>query len=707
MQVLLLLKDVPFIVFSVVIVLFFSRVTSSDKVADVNNFSQLKQGMELVILSVDRHDRLPKNYHLEDFFWTGSGDDSTETEQRNDNLKPHNNNLPTKSTTIDFNQNQPDSSTKCIPICDNSATDDQTDIEYNITLNENDVDHQFWLITVLESDGKNLILTDLKDSLEKLYKTAFNRHQKLHLGIKDDRHKRATQSEEVVNVHIHNISKMINDGTERIEVIYHVSVSGKPVIAATAAEDMKLVSDNEIVNELGLSPVIKAEPYLKPSQPEYLETAKNTWLFIGAALSILFLLLLLATLLTLSFSKKKKTGLGSANRRQVFEHGTVGRESDNKSFVVSEADKRGIANEGRKLSSSYVNYKDEATLTKTFKSTGSMTSRPNSCSTSTVSSSDSSLDISPLVVAQKKLKMQMNKINVSRPKGAYNRTAPFDEHVVRSNSTDSSDTTDFSTRDSVDTVLAGTGGQESAILSAKSYLSMPSVKSFPRSNVPDSLNKILQPVSVLHLDLMDDNYEERVEKPQGFFKSNSMSAMEDPGVVGPLVWELHRKGLQESKEEDSNVGRNAAVMRKRFHDLLDDTFSLFGNRRGSLANLKIMNTLSESKSRSAATSSKTQNALNQPEDFIKPRPKTSYGRASRSSEITKPKGAWNSHTPSPLTRPVSAGILKKHRPPQVDVDQILAEGALKPDDPALTLINSIKTEIKKCSLPGSTANLVE
>lgn len=33
--------------------------------------------------------------------------------------------------------------------------------------------------------------------------------------------------------------------------------------------------------------------------------------------------------------------------------------------------------------------------------------------------------------------------------------------------------------------------------------------------------------------------------------------------------------------EDFKYSSSVARMRKRFHDLLDDTFSLFGSRRGS------------------------------------------------------------------------------------------------------------------------------
>lgn len=42
-----------------------------------------------------------------------------------------------------------------------------------------DADRQFWLLTVLKSDGKDPVIIDLKNSLAKLYKTAFQRLEKL------------------------------------------------------------------------------------------------------------------------------------------------------------------------------------------------------------------------------------------------------------------------------------------------------------------------------------------------------------------------------------------------------------------------------------------------------------------------------------------------------------------------------------------------
>lgn len=94
---------------------------------------------------------------------------------------------------------------------------------------------------------------------------------------------------------------------------------------------------------------------------------------------------------------------------------------------------------------------------------------------------------------------------------------------------------------------------------------------------------------------------------------------------------------------------------------------------------------------------------------VKPRPKTSDPRrAIPSPGSDPPKGAWTSKAPSPLVRPLSAGMLQRPSfTPRVDVDHILAEGRLNPNDPAVSLIAAIKTEIEKCSLPGSTTNLAE
>lgn len=86
-------------------------------------------------------------------------------------------------------------------------------------------------------------------------------------------------------------------------------------------------------------------------------------------------------------------------------------------------------------------------------------------------------------------------------------------------------------------------------ISPKSYLSMPSVKSFPRSSIPETLNRVLEPVSVLHLDVMDDvnmdAHSNIHQKEQPLLRHGSMGS-EDPGIIGPVVWDMHCKRMQQS-----------------------------------------------------------------------------------------------------------------------------------------------------------------
>lgn len=67
------------------------------------------------------------------------------------------------------------------------------------------------------------------------------------------------------------------------------------------------------------------------------------------------------------------------------------------------------------------------------------------------------------------------------------------------------------------------------------------------------------------------------------------------------------------------------------------------------------------------------------------------------------RGAWSSKAPSPLVRPLSAGIVNPY--PRINVDHVLSEGKFKANDPAVPLIAAIKSEIEKVSLPGSTTDL--
>lgn len=109
-----------------------------------------------------------------------------------------------------------------------------------------------------------------------------------------------------------------------------------------------------------------------------------------------------------------------------------------------------------------------------------------------------------------------------------------------------------SKRESPDTIYAD--HYDTNIVSPKSYLSMPSVKAFPRDTMPEPLNKVLEPVSVLHLDMPDDDGMLQHEikslysdSRPSLIRHGSIGAVEDPGVIGPLVWNMHCQRLQHGK----------------------------------------------------------------------------------------------------------------------------------------------------------------
>lgn len=99
-----------------------------------------------------------------------------------------------------------------------------------------------------------------------------------------------------------------------------------------------------------------------------------------------------------------------------------------------------------------------------------------------------------------------------------------------------------------------------------SYLSMASVRSFPKCSMPEPLHRVLEPLSVMHLDQSDGGLDS-VRRPRNvrivdeesnrnnrmgddgretkapFVRSQSDGA--DPGVIGPVVWEIHKRQMNE------------------------------------------------------------------------------------------------------------------------------------------------------------------
>ena len=67
-----------------------------------------------------------------------------------------------------------------------------------------------------------------------------------------------------------------------------------------------------------------------------------------------------------------------------------------------------------------------------------------------------------------------------------------------------------------------------------------------RGSMPEPLNKVLEPVSVLHLDMPDDadNDAHYGNSRYALARHGSIGTVEDPGVIGPVVWNMHCQRLQ-------------------------------------------------------------------------------------------------------------------------------------------------------------------
>lgn len=96
-----------------------------------------------------------------------------------------------------------------------------------------------------------------------------------------------------------------------------------------------------------------------------------------------------------------------------------------------------------------------------------------------------------------------------------------------------------------------------------SFLSMASMKSFPKTVLPEPLHRVLEPITVTHYDHYDHSIPRSSSKikttentPRDDKKDILVSAMkkshsdsQDPGVLGPVVWEIHKKTTKDNKQQ--------------------------------------------------------------------------------------------------------------------------------------------------------------
>ncbi|CAB3359900.1 Hypothetical predicted protein [Cloeon dipterum] len=508
-------------------------------------------------------------------------------------------------------------------------------------------DKKFWIVTVVEEDEvASPQKTPFESGLSRLYATAFKRQQEKHLGILNATSaqrlelQRKRRSPEVL-VRLLNVTK---ENPKRIQLVYLVQVKGQPVLARAAVHDMKLVSDAEVARELGMNVLTKAEPYLKEreeaiSQDNPAVTA-SPWVLAAVSISMVSLVGLVAVLLYLAASKQKRTN----------------RLVDGATNMSFEPEVQSCGS-GAKMSENW---------------------------------------------------------SVEALEGGHRQED-------RNNQSDSS----------VAAAVARGVRKNKAPSPSSSYLSMPSVRKFPRGEIsPQPMPQLLQQddprkdhLSMKNLDVYPDEsaFAPPGASPMSVVRHGSFDG--DPGVIGPCVYQM---------------ARGAASSRRRFQELVDDTFSLFGEQRVYPDEDRSRSPTPPPRPPSPKVDSRVHSAaylrVSTPADSPPaPRPRTTEPHrpslmqqprrrpllpASRASSAG-PRGAWE--TPSePVSsgvRPLSAGPFHRPlkeaagrpppHPPTVRANYILADSQLGRDDPAVPLISAIKSELKKfhscssCSIPGS------
>ncbi|XP_075982109.1 uncharacterized protein LOC142980550 isoform X2 [Anticarsia gemmatalis] len=505
-----------------------------------------------------------------------------------------------------------------------------------------------------------------------------------------------------VQVHIQNITESPETGS--VQIVYVVLVGGRAVPAAVAARDMRLVRDAEVARELGAVVTTKAEPYLKTAEGLEGEAGGGVhgtelWaLAVGATIAILLLLVLLALL---CFAHRKKAMKSAASLRAY--RNELMREAERNQLKQVHEEK-----DGRLISVvSPSRTRPSSTLLPVYRAASAASS-----------SSTTSSGVSEVATAFRRRQKKPHALRMPQKK----RVGTTDS-LLEAAGLDSSDS-----------------GQPSVPQTPTSYLSMPSVNAFPRGNVVEPLSRILEPVSVRHLDI--DSPPSSPKKGKDLSKGKDVvprrqmasqlvrlgSIDKDPGVIGPLVWDLHCQRIKDASKPSSPAKSTGSArkdagpsrMRQRFNELMDDAFTLFGSVGSSPNSHDTYTVDNEKDSREKKDSSSGDQLAQARNDNVRlpgspytamdtvrgrsagpgpgrpvtsaeppppaegGRPRTSFTRTAAERRVPPPARAWG-HTP-----PQSLGGR-----PVVNPALIAAEARLAPDDPALPLISAIKTEIQR------------
>ncbi|KOC61153.1 hypothetical protein WH47_04419 [Habropoda laboriosa] len=573
----------------------------------------------------------------------------------------------------------------------NETTTDYTSQQYlhdDVSINLSSAVHNFQNLSDNYPTPQKQVLSDIDAE-------NINTNKRLELRLLDP------SKEEIIQVKMQNTSVMEGGATK---LIYSVHLGGKPVPAETAARDMALLSPQEVALELGAPVLIQSEPYLKETRPLALSRKRDAWLLIGAASAgFILLALVLAGLILAAKRKRAHSAVAAPPNQNILKK--------KREYIQANASLDNA------FSTSEMEIKTDGTSQR--HTPGSLSRTPVSLET------PDSLEAGIYEVSSNNDEEQERKAQESNSwEHPSNKSRLVHERIFQTNAIDTPGTSDSADVivDHLETLNSlennYTRHEEEATASPHSYLSMPSCKQFPSLKSVQPLSKVLEPVMVKHLDIdspelvrREHDHTSAYRGDDKFFARTS-SATKDPGVVGPIVWNLRKQNLciEGNETPGTDIDPTYAVpsvpvgrARRRLHELLEDSFSLFGSRDlkseiqcttrpTSATNAQdVLTIFSETKGRSAYTS-----PMSSPSTETKAQFRTLLqgkhieGRMAENAHslLSQPCSGWSS-------RPLSAGPFHRPNLPDVDTRRILTDCQLPLEDPAVPLIASIKKELEK------------
>ncbi|XP_031631633.1 uncharacterized protein LOC116345954 isoform X2 [Contarinia nasturtii] len=208
-----------------------------------------------------------------------------------------------------------------------------------------------------------------------------------------------------------------------------------------------------------------------------------------------------------------------------------------------------------------------------------------------------------------------NEMTAFRTRSAYDRSKKATDNKPAKESNRSSDDSRKIQMDRLSNQLSNdevhTANDD---LSIGSFLSMASIRSFPKCNVPEPLSRVLEPAKDTQLDQYDEieataaatiasklprivdakaknpppklqqkqqqqQHEPTTTMPMDkkndeiVYLTRTRSDGADPGVIGPIAWQYHKKRLEE--QERAKLHRDPLYTQHRYEDLLEGAISLY------------------------------------------------------------------------------------------------------------------------------------